>query len=131
MGSMQEMDKDESLNVYGEPLQSCSEQPITGFFRDGKCNTCREDLGSHTVCIKVNSDFLEFSRSRGNDLSTPMPQFGFAGLKPGDSWCLCAARWLEAYEHDMAPRVHMTRTHIRALEIVALEQLKEYAADLN
>lgn len=131
MGSMQEMDKDESLNVYGEPLQSCSEEPITGFFRDGKCNTCREDLGSHTVCIKVNSDFLEFSRSRGNDLSTPMPQFGFAGLKPGDSWCLCAARWLEAYEHDMAPRVHMTRTHIRALEIVALEQLKEYAADLN
>lgn len=131
MGSMQEMDKDESLNVYGEPLESCSEEPITGFFRDGKCNTCREDLGSHTVCIKVNSDFLEFSRSRGNDLSTPMPQFGFAGLKPGDSWCLCAARWLEAYEHDMAPRVHMTRTHIRALEIVALEQLKEYAADLN
>ncbi len=131
MGSMQEMDKDESLNVYGEPLQSCSEEPVTGFFRDGKCNTCREDLGSHTVCIKVNSDFLEFSRSRGNDLSTPMPQFGFAGLKPGDSWCLCAARWLEAYEHDMAPRVHMTRTHIRALEIVALEQLKEYAADLN
>lgn len=131
MGNMQEMDKDESLNVYGEPLESCSEEPITGFFRDGKCNTCREDLGSHTICVKVNSDFLEFSRSRGNDLSTPMPQFGFAGLKPGDSWCLCAARWLEAYEHDMAPRVHMTRTHIRALEIVALEQLKEYAADLN
>lgn len=131
MGTMQERDKDQSLNVYGEPLESCSEEPITGFFRDGKCNTCREDLGSHTVCIKVNSDFLEFSRSRGNDLSTPMPQFGFAGLKPGDSWCLCAARWLQAYEHDMAPRVHMTRTHIRALEIVALEQLKEYAADLN
>lgn len=131
MGTMQERDKDQSLNVYGEPLESCSEEPITGFFRDGKCNTCREDLGSHTICVKVNSDFLEFSRSRGNDLSTPMPQFGFAGLKPGDSWCLCAARWLEAYEHDMAPRVHMTRTHIRALEIVALEQLKEYAADLN
>lgn len=131
MGTMQERDKDESLNVYGEPLESCSEEPITGFFRDGKCNTCREDLGSHTICVKVNSDFLEFSRSRGNDLSTPMPQFGFAGLKPGDSWCLCAARWLEAYEHDMAPRVHMTRTHIRALEIVALEQLKEYAVDLN
>ena len=131
MGSMDDMDKDESLNVYGEPLESCSEEPVTGFFRDGKCNTCKEDLGSHTVCIKVNSDFLEFSRSRGNDLSTPMPQFGFAGLKPGDSWCLCAARWLEAYEHDMAPRVHMTRTHIRALEVVPLEQLKEFAADLN
>lgn len=131
MGSMDDMNKDESLNVYGEPLQSCSEEPVTGFFRDGKCNTCKEDLGSHTVCIKVNSDFLEFSRSRGNDLSTPMPQFGFAGLKPGDSWCLCAARWLEAYEHGMAPRVHMTRTHRRALEVVPLEQLKKFAADLN
>ena len=131
MGSMDDMDKDESLNVYGEPLESCSEEPVTGFFRDGKCNTCKEDLGSYTVCIKVNSGFLEFSRSRGNDLSTPMPQFGFAGLKPGDSWCLCAARWLEAYEHDMAPRVHMTRTHIRALEVVPLEQLKKFAADLN
>lgn len=131
MGSMHGMDKDESLNVYGEPLESCSEEPVTGFFRDGKCNTCKEDLGSHTVCIKVNKDFLEFSRSRGNDLSTPMPEFGFAGLKAGDSWCLCAARWLEAYEHDMAPRVHMTRTHIRALEVVPLEQLKEFAADLN
>jgi uncharacterized protein (DUF2237 family) len=131
MGNMDGMDKDESLNVYGEPLESCSEKPVTGFFRDGKCNTCKEDLGSHTVCIKVNKDFLEFSRSRGNDLSTPMPQFGFAGLKPGDSWCLCAARWLEAYEHDMAPRVHMTRTHIRALEVVPLEQLKKFAADLN
>ena len=131
MGSMDDMNKDESLNVYGEPLESCSEEPVTGFFRDGKCNTCKEDLGSHTVCIKVNSDFLEFSRSRGNDLSTPMPQFGFAGLKPGDSWCLCAARWLEAYEHGMAPRVHMTRTHRRALEVVPLEQLKKFAADLN
>ena len=129
MGSMDDMDKDESLNVYGEPLESCSEEPVTGFFRDGKCNTCKEDLGSHTVCIKVNSDFLEFSRSRGNDLSTPMPQFGFAGLKPGDSWCLCAARWLEAYEHDMAPRVHMTRTHIRALEVVPLKQLQTRLSD--
>ena len=133
MGSIDDMDKDESLNVSGEPLQSCSKEkePVTGFFRDGKCNTCKEDPGSHTVCVKVNSDFLEFSRSRGNDLSTPMPQFGFAGLKPGDSWCLCAARWLEAYEHDMAPRVHMTRTHIRALEVVPLKQLKKFAADLN
>ena len=131
MGSMHGMDKDESLNVYGEPLEPCSEEPVTGFFRDGKCNTCKEDLGSHTVCIKVNKDFLEFSRSRGNDLSTPMPEFGFAGLKAGDSWCLCAARWLEAYEHDMAPRVHMTRTHIRALEVVPLQQLKKFAADLN
>ena len=125
------MEADDSVNVYGEPLELCSEEPVTGFFRDGKCNTCKDDPGSHTVCIKVDSAFLEFSRSRGNDLSTPMPEFGFAGLKPGDSWCLCAARWQEAYDHDMAPRVHMTRTHIRALEVVPLENLKEFAADLN
>ena len=125
------MQADDSINVYGEPLELCSEEPVTGFFRDGKCNTCKEDLGSHTVCIKVTEEFLEFSRLAGNDLSTPMPQFGFAGLKPGDSWCLCAARWLEAHEKNMAPRVHMTRTHIRALEVVPLEVLKEYAADLN
>ena len=131
MGTMDNMNKDESVNVYGEPLELCSDEPVTGFFRDGKCNTCKEDPGSHTVCIKVSSDFLEFSRSRGNDLSTPMPQFGFAGLKSGDSWCLCAARWLEAYEHGMAPRVHMTRTHMRALEIVPMNKLKEFAADLN
>jgi uncharacterized protein (DUF2237 family) len=125
------MQADESINVYGEPLEACSEDPLTGFFRDGQCNTCKEDVGSHTVCIKVSSEFLEFSRLVGNDLSTPAPQFGFAGLQPGDSWCLCAARWLEAYEKDMAPRVHMTRTHIRALEVIPLAVLKEYAADLN
>ena len=125
------MQADESINVYGEPLEACSEEPLTGFFRDGHCNTCKEDVGSHTVCVKVSSEFLEFSRLVGNDLSTPMPQFGFAGLQPGDSWCLCAARWLEAYEKGRAPRVHMTRTHIRALEIIPLTVLKEYAADLN
>ena len=125
------MQADESINVYGEPLAACSEEPLTGFFRDGQCNTCKEDIGSHTVCIKVSSEFLEFSRLAGNDLSTPAPQFGFAGLQPGDSWCLCAARWLEAYEKDRAPRVHMTRTHIRALEVIPLALLKEYAADLN
>ena len=85
---MAAVDMHDSVNVYGEPLESCSDEPVTGFYRDGKCNTCEEDLGSHTVCIKVNGDFLEFSRARGNDLTTPMPQFGFAGLKPGDSWCL-------------------------------------------
>jgi len=125
------MQTDESINVYGEPLEACSEEPLTGFFRDGQCNTCKEDVGSHTVCIKVSSEFLEFSRLVGNDLSTPVPQFGFPGLQPGDSWCLCAARWLEAYEKGRAPRVHMTRTHIRALEIIPLTVLKEYAADLN
>jgi len=122
---------DDSVNVYGDPLQSCSEEPVTGFFRDGKCNTCKDDLGSHTVCVKVTADFLEFSRTRGNDLSTPMPELGFAGLKPGDSWCLCAARWLEAYEHGVAPRVHMTRTHLRAVEVIPLQTLKEFAVDLN
>jgi len=122
---------DESLNVFGEALISCSEDPVTGFFRDGCCNTNDQDLGSHTVCIQATKEFLEFSRFKGNDLSTPMPDFGFAGLKPGDNWCLCAARWLEAHEQGMAPRVHLKRTHIKALEIVPLATLKPYAVDLN
>ena len=125
------MQKDESLNVYGEPMETCGEEPMTGFFRDGYCNTCAEDKGSHTVCVKVTDEFLDFSRQRGNDLSTPIPEFGFSGLKAGDSWCLCAARWLEAYKHGMAPRVHMMRTHKRALEIIPLELLKQFAADLS
>ena len=112
------MEMDESINVLGEELLLCGEDPLTGFYRDGKCNTCDEDTGSHTVCVEVSTAFLEFSRFRGNDLSTPIPEFNFPGLKEGDSWCLCAARWLEAHENDMAPRVHLTRTHIRALEIV-------------
>ena len=119
------------VNVLGEPLQSCGERPLTGFFRDGYCNTCDEDTGSHTVCIQATREFLEFSRSRGNDLSTPMPEYGFDGLRPGDSWCLCAARWLEAWQANMAPRVHLSRTHIRALEVVPLEVLRQYAVDLN
>ena len=122
---------DEERNVLGEPLQSCSEKPLTGFFRDGKCNTCAEDVGSHTVCIQASQKFLEYSRFKGNDLSTPMPEYGFDGVKPGDSWCLCAARWLEAYESGMAPRVHLMRTHKRALEVVPLEKLRKYAVDLN
>ncbi|MBT8059336.1 MAG: DUF2237 domain-containing protein, partial [Gammaproteobacteria bacterium] len=89
---------DARLNVLGEPLATCSEAPMTGFFRDGCCNTSPEDLGSHTVCVRVTGDFLEFSKSRGNDLTTPMPEFGFPGLQPGDQWCLCAARWQEAFE---------------------------------
>ncbi len=125
------MKMDESLNVLGEPLVTCGENPITGFFRDGKCNTCNEDTGSHTVCIETTREFLEYSRFRGNDLSTPMPEFGFKGLRHGDSWCLCAARWLEAYESKMAPRIHLTRTHIKSLDIVPLELLKKYAVDLN
>ena len=122
---------DRSVNVLGEPLESCSEEPMAGFFRDGCCNTSDEDLGSHTVCVEVTREFLEFSRFRGNDLSTPVPEYGFPGLKPRDRWCLCATRWLEAQQHGMAPRVMLRGTHQRALEIVPLNLLKEYAADLN
>ncbi len=122
---------DESINVFGEPLEACGTRPVTGFFRDGKCNTCEQDAGSHTVCVEASQAFLEFSRFRGNDLSTPMPEFNFPGLKSGDSWCLCAARWLEAAENGMAPMVYLKRTHIKALDIVSLEMLKKYAVDLN
>ena len=122
---------DRSVNVLGAPLESCSEEPMAGFFRDGCCNTSDEDLGSHTVCVEVTREFLEFSRFRRNDLSTPVPEYGFPGLKPRDRWCLCAARWLEAQQHGMAPRVMLRGTHQRALEIVPLNLLKEYAADLN
>ena len=128
---MSDLEIEESINVLGEPLVPCGEEPITGFFRDGKCNTCVQDLGSHTVCIEATKQFLEFSRFRGNDLSSPRPEFDFPGLRPGDTWCLCAARWVEAYENDMAPRVYLTRTHRRALDIVPFEHLKEYAVDLN
>ena len=121
----------ESLNVFDEPLDSCGENPMTGFFRDGCCNTSDQDLGSHTVCAEMTTAFLEFSRFRGNDLSTPMPHFEFPGLKPGDRWCLCAARWLEAEKHDVAPRVYLRATHQRALEIVPIETLRQYAADLS
>lgn len=125
------MDIDESLNVFGEPLESCSNEPVTGFFRDGCCNTSDADYGQHTVCIKVSQTFLEYSRFRGNDLSTPIKEFGFPGLKEGDRWCLCAARWLEAYEHNMAPKVYLAGTHQRATEIIPIELLKAFAADLN
>lgn len=122
---------DKPVNVFGEPLEGCSDTPMTGFFRDGCCNTSDDDLGSHTVCVEVTREFLEFSRFKGNDLSTPMPEFGFPGLKPGDRWCLCAARWLEAHQSGRAPRVLLRGTHRRALEVVPLELLKEQAADLN
>ena len=125
------MDKEESLNVFGESLETCSEKPMTGFFRDGCCNTSKQDLGSHTVCTQVSQEFLEFSRFRGNDLSTPRPELGFPGLRTGDQWCLCAARWLEAYQHGMAPKIYLTRTHKRALDIIPLELLQEFAVDLN
>lgn len=125
------MEMDEAVNVLGEPLVACGEDPVAGFFRDGYCNTCDEDTGSHTVCIEASEKFLQFSRFRGNDLTTPVPEHGFPGLKPGDAWCVCAARWLEAYRHDRAPRVFVTRTHRRALEVVPIELLRKYAIDLN
>lgn len=126
-----DMQVDESLNVFGEPLLPCGDDPVTGFFRDGHCNTCSEDLGSHTVCVELSQEFLEFSRFRGNDLMTPIPEFDFPGLKAGDSWCLCAARWLEAQEHERAPRVFLQRTHQKALEIIPMDILRKYAIDLN
>ncbi len=122
---------DESLNVFGEQLLSCSEQPLSGFYRDGCCNTGEEDLGSHTVCIEITTTFLEYSRFKGNDLSTPIPEFGFPGLKPGNRWCLCAERWLEAYHQGMAPKVYLMRTHQNALKIIPLALLKQFAIDLN
>lgn len=122
---------DESLNVFGEPLETCGTDPVTGFYRDGCCNTSDQDGGSHTVCARVTEEFLAFSRSRGNDLVTPRPEFGFPGLKAGDRWCLCASRWREAEQAGAAPRVVLAATHQRALEIVPLEALRPYATDVN
>ena len=120
--------KDPSLNVLGDPLQSCSRDPMTGFFRNGCCDTCDQDQGSHTVCAVMTAEFLAFSKYVGNDLSTPRPEFGFAGLKPGDSWGLCAGRLLQAHDEGCAPKVHLAATHQRALEIVALEILQQHGA---
>ena len=117
-------------NVLGEPLEICSIKPMTGFYRDGCCNTGREDVGSHTVCVVMTAAFLEFSKSHGNDLSTPVPEFGFPGLQPGDRWCLCAPRWQEAFEANQAPRVVLRATHQGALAHCALADLKRFAVDL-
>ncbi len=128
---MQELAMDESLNVFGLALEPCGQSPLTGFFRDGSCNTCDQDGGSHTICVEISAEFLACSRERGNDLSSPVPAFGFPGLNPGDRWCVCASRWLEAHEQGAAPPVFLRRTHQRALEIVPLDVLRRYAADLN
>lgn len=112
-------------NVLGEDLEICGTDPITGFFRDGCCNTGPRDVGTHTVCAVMDDQFLEFSASRGNDLITPHPEFGFAGLKSGDHWCLCAMRWEEARQAGCAPRVKLASTNIETLEYVRLEHLKE------
>jgi uncharacterized protein len=120
-----------ALNVLGEPLAPCSLDPVTGFYRDGCCNTGYDDTGIHTVCVRVTARFLAFSKQRGNDLSTPMPEFGFPGLKPGDQWCLCAGRWKEALDADAAPSVVLAATHEETLAIVALDDLKRHALDLS
>ena len=117
-------------NVLGEPLASCSLEPLTGFYRDGCCRSGEDDVGSHTVCVEVTAAFLEFSRSRGNDLSTPRPEFGFPGLQPGDRWCLCAMRWQEALEAGAAPHVIVSATDEKALEDVSLTDLKKHSLDL-
>ena len=121
-------DRQPSRNVLGGVLQPCSTEPLTGFFRDGCCNTGPQDLGSHTVCAVVTAEFLRFSAERGNDLSTPRPDYGFAGLQPGDRWCLCAPRWQEALEAGCAPMVMLEATHIGALAHCSLADLERHAA---
>lgn len=122
---------DESINVLGEVLKPCSNKPLTGYFRDGCCNTGPTDRGRHTVCVLVTADFLEFSKSRGNDLSTPIPEFGFAGLNPGDRWCLCADRWAEADAFGAAPMVVLESTHQNTLETIPFSTLRKHAIDMN
>ena len=121
------MEKDPSFNVLGSALQPCSTDPVTGFFRNGACDTCAADQGSHTVCAVMTAEFLAFSKYVGNDLSTPRPEFRFPGLKPGDGWCLCASRFLQAHDEGCAPRVDLHATHVRALEIVPIDILRQYA----
>ena len=120
-----------SRNVLGGPLETCSIKPMTGFFRNGCCDTGAEDRGSHTVCVVMTAEFLAFSKGQGNDLSTPMPEYGFPGLKPDDRWCLCAPRWQEALEAGRAPRVALRATHEGALDYCSLADLKRYAVDLS
>lgn len=124
-------DQADSLNVLGQPLADCGKDPVTGFFRDGCCNTSDDDAGSHTVCAVMTEEFLEFSAGRGNDLSTPRPEYGFPGLKAGDRWCLCAARWREALAAGCAPRVKLEATHERALALVTLDALKAHSEGRN
>ena len=120
----------EARNVIGEKLETCCTSPITGFYRDGKCNTGGGDFGAHVVCAQVTEEFLAFTKSKGNDLSTPVPKFNFPGLKPGERWCLCAARWKEALDAGVAPPVILSATHAAILEYVSLDELKQHALDV-
>ena len=122
---------EKQLNVLGTNLEVCGTDPMTGFYRDGCCNTGNDDAGTHTVCVIVTDEFLKFSKSKGNDLSTPIPQYGFAGLKAGDAWCLVALRWEEARMAGAAPRIKITATNIKTLEYVDLASLKEHQIDLH
>lgn len=122
---------DSQRNVFGDPLALCSSRPLTGWTRSGCCETDASDHGSHTVCAVMTDEFLAFSRARGNDLSTPQPDYGFPGLKAGDRWCLCAGRWLEAERAGRAPRVVLQATHARALAVVDLATLRSHAVDLS
>lgn len=128
---MRDDDTIEGRNVLGGALQPCGTRPLTGFYRDGCCNTGYEDTGIHVICAQMTDEFLAFSKEAGNDLSTPMPEFGFPGLKAGDRWCLCAGRWKEALDAGAAPRVVLSATHEEALAIVPLEALKRHALDLS
>jgi uncharacterized protein (DUF2237 family) len=121
--------RDASTNVLGGSLEECSREPLTGFFRNGCCDTGPMDRGLHTVCALMTAEFLALSKYLGNDLSTPRPEFNFAGLKPGDQWCLCAARFLQAHEEGAAPQVRLAATHARTLDIVPLDILREHAVD--
>ena len=116
-------------NVFGEPLVACSFSPLTGYFRDGCCKTDESDAGTHVVCAVMSAEFLEFSRSMGNDLVTARPEWRFPGLRPGDQWCLCANRWIQAYEAGVAPPVVLESTNIRVLDLIALPVLQRYAVD--
>jgi len=120
------MEKDPAINVLGGELAPCSTAPNTGFFRDGCCNTNSSDQGSHTVCAVLTAEFLAFSKYVGNDLSTPRPEFGFPGLNPGDRWCLCAGRFLQAHDEGCAPQVNLAATHVRALDVVPLAVLQKH-----
>ncbi len=122
--------KPQPKNVFGRPLAGCCTNPITGWYRDGYCRTGPGDVGVHTVCAQMTAEFLTFSKRAGNDLSTPMPQYQFPGLKPGDRWCVCAARWKEAYDAGVAPPVVLEACHISSLEFATLEELSEHAIDI-
>jgi len=121
----------QQVNIFDEPIEECCSNPITGFFRDGFCHTDEIDRGLHIVCSLINDEFLDFSKSRGNDLSTPRPEFNFPGLKAGDSWCVCAERWKEAYEHGFAPKIFLKKTNKKTTSIIDIKILKEFAIDMN